>query len=182
MSLSLFRSIIYCSTGLIVTGSALQRLPQVANSWSAAIAQPKPTVTQQKFCPLTRSIYRAIGNPTFELIFGASKSGIATEFASLTLKHKTRGNIVAYNLGGSMGYGSLYLTEVGQKTEGDAVEKLKPYFFDSNWKNINGITNLVPRYFFVAGLGVDDWYSNRNGSRTTPLGDVIWQFERCQSR
>lgn len=182
MSLSSLRSITPCATGVILTVSALQLLPQMVNSWSAAIAQPKPTVTQQKFCPLTKSVYRAIGNPTFELIFGASKSGIATEVAAFTLKHKTRGNIVAYNLGGSMGYGSLYLTEVGQKAESEAGEKLKPYFFDSNWKNINGITNPVPRYFFVAGLGANDWYSNRNGSRTTPLGDVIWQFERCQSR
>lgn len=172
-----------CSpTGLMLTVLAFPLLTQMANSWSAAIAQPKQTATQPKTCPLTKSVYRAIGNPTFELIFGASKSGIATEVAAFTLKHKTRGNIVAYNLGGSMGYGSLYLTEVGQKAEGESGEKLKPYFFDSNWKNINGITNPVPRYFFVAGLGADDWYSNRNGSRTTPLGDVMWQFERCQSR
>lgn len=176
MFLSLLRPMFYGSTGLILTVSVLQLLPQMA------IAQKERKVIGQNFCPLTKSVYRAIGNPTFELIFGASKSVIATEFAAFTLKHKTRGNIVAYNLGRSMGYGSLYLTEVGQKAESESGEKLKPYFFDSNWKNINGITNPVPRYFFVAGLGADDWYSNRNGSRTAPLGDVMWQFERCQPR
>jgi hypothetical protein len=179
MFLSLLRSIVYGSTGFILTVSVLLST-QIANSWSAAIAQPKSTVTQQKPCPLTKSVYRAIGKPEFELMFGASKSGIATEIAAFTLKHKTRGNIVSYNLGGSMGYGSLYLTAVGQKAESDASEKLKPYFFDGNWKNIIGITNPAPRYFFVAGLGLEDWYSDRKGNRTQPLGDVMWQLERCQ--
>jgi hypothetical protein len=174
MSLSLLRFTIPCATGLMLMITTFPRSPQVA------IAQPKSTVAQRKACPLTKSVYRAVGKPDFELMFGTSKSGIATEVAAFTLKHRTRGNIVSYNLGGSMGYGSLYLTPVGQKTESDAAEKLKPYFFDGNWKNINGITNPAPRYFFVAGLGLEDWYSERKGNRTQPLGDVMWQFERCQ--
>jgi hypothetical protein len=148
----------------------------------SAIAQTNPIANQQKTCPLVKSIYRAIGNSDFELVFGSSQSKIATEIASFTLKHKTRGNIVAYNLGGSMGYGGLYLTAVKQKINRNSEEKLKPYFFDLKWNNINGITNPVPQYFFVAGLGVEDWYSNRSGSRTHPLGDVMWQFERCQAQ
>jgi hypothetical protein len=148
----------------------------------SAIAQPNPILTRQKTCPLVKSIYRAIGNPEFELVFGPSQSKIATEVAAFTLKHKARGNIVAYNLGGSMGYGGLYLTAVKQKTNRDSAEKLKPYFFDSKWNNINGITNPVPQYFFISGLGVEDWYSNRPGNRTQPLGDVMWQFERCQAQ
>ena len=136
MFLSLLRPMVYGSTGLILTVSALQLSSQSANSWSATIAQPKPTVTQQKPCPLTKSVYRAIGKTDCELIFGASKSGIATEFTAFTLKHKTRGNIISYNLGRSMGYGSLYLTEVGKKAESDTGEKLEPYFFDNKWKSI----------------------------------------------
>jgi hypothetical protein len=173
---SLLRPIVRCSTSLILTVSVLPLSSQIAS------AQQPRSVTQQKNCPLTKSVYRAIGKPDFELIFSASKSGIATEVAAFTLKHKTRDNIVSYNLGGSMGYGSLYLTTVGQNVENDAAEKLKPYFFDGNWKNINGITNPAPRYFFVGGLGLEDWYSNRKGNRTQPLGDVMWQFERCQPR
>ncbi len=181
MVLSLLRPIVRCSTGFILTVSALLSA-QIANAWSAAIAQQPRSVTQPKNCPLTKSVYRAIGNPEFELMFGASKSGIASEFASLALKHKTRGNIVSYNLGGMMGYGSLYLIEIGKKAESDTGDKLKPYFFDSNWKSISGMTNPAPRYFFVSGLGLKDWYSDRKGNRTQPLGDVMWQFERCQPK
>ena len=174
MSLSSLRSIIYCSIGLLLEVSVFQLSAQIA------IAQQPRSVTQQKNCPLTKSVYRAIGKPDFELMFGASKSGIATEVAAFTLKHKTRGNIVSYNLGGMMGYDSLYLIEIGKKAESDVGEKLKPYFFDNNWKSANGLTNLASRYFFVSGLGLQDWYSDRKGNRNKPLGDVMWQFERCQ--
>jgi len=32
----------------------------------------------------------------------------------------------------------------------------------------------------VANLGVEDWYSGRQGSRNQVLGDVMWKFSRCQ--
>jgi hypothetical protein len=136
MSLSPLRSIIYCSIGLLLAVSVFQLSAQIANSWSVAIAQQPRSVTQKKTCPLTKSIYRAIGNPEFELMFGASKSGIASEFASLTLKHKTRGSITTYNLGESTGYGSFYLATTQPKANDESDEKLMPYFFDRNWKSI----------------------------------------------
>jgi hypothetical protein len=51
-------------------------------------------VAQQTPCPLIESVYRAIAKPELELVFGSSKSGIATEIATFMLEHKTHGDKV----------------------------------------------------------------------------------------
>lgn len=145
---------------------------------SIEVAQVQPQIT--KTCPLTKSIYRAISKPEFEIRFTKTKSAIASEFAALTLKHKIRGTIASFNMGGSMGYGSFYLNPIMAKPTENAKNELKPVFFDRRWQNVNGTINTSPTYLFIAGLGVEDWYSGRKGSRNQVLGDVMWQFAGCQ--
>jgi hypothetical protein len=143
-------------------------------------ATPAQTVTQ---CSIEKSIYQAIGNPSFELRFSPIKnSKIATEIVSFTVNHHRRGVIGMYNLGGSMGYGGLYLRDAAQPIEAESEHPLQPVFFDRNWQNAKEISGKsAPQYFFIAGLGAADWYSNQSDSRKQPLGDVMWQLARCAS-
>ena len=135
---------------------------------------------RQATCPLSKSVYRAIAKPDFEVIFMPSKSVMASDLAALTLKHKNRGRLGTYTLSGSSGYGTLHLEEIGKKADSNSEGKLGPYFFNGKWQNVNGVLDPAPQYFFVAGLGLQDWYAERKDNRTYPLGDVIWKFDRCQ--
>jgi hypothetical protein len=155
-------------------------LPNYALTQSIAIAQTQPS------CPLTKSIYKAIAKPSFEMRFAPIKINLPVD-AAVTLKHKIRGNIASYYLSSSMGYGSLNLAPVTSISKENSEEsenkgfELKPVFFDRNWKNVDGIPKLAPQYLFVGGLGVEDWYSNQQkGSRSQVLGEVMWKFAGCQ--
>jgi hypothetical protein len=143
-----------------------------------ALTTPGQAATQ---CPIAKSTYQAIGNPSFELQFSPIKeSKIATEILTFSLQHRQRGAIANYNLGGSSGYGSFYLRDLAKPIEADADIALKPVFFDANWRNVIDISGKsAPQYLFISGLGVTDWYADRPDNRTQPLGDVMWQFARC---
>jgi hypothetical protein len=165
---------IHYATKFLLTAAIL------AISTHGAFAETKPKVMRQATCPLAKSVYRAIANTAFEVVFMPSKSGMASDIAALALKHKNRGSLGTYTLSGSSGYGTLHLGEIGKKTDSNSEEKLGPYFFDSKWQNVNGVLNPAPQYFFVAGLGLQDWYSEHKDNRTYPLGDLMWKFDRCQ--
>jgi len=79
-----------------------------------------------------------------------------------------------------MGYGSLYLQLIAPTSKENAETKLKPVFFDRNWQSVSGTPKMASQYLFVANLGVEDWYSNRQGNRSNPLGEVMWKFAGCQ--
>jgi hypothetical protein len=144
----------------------------------AHAATPAQTAIQ---CPIEKSIYQAIGNPTFELKFSPIQDRkIATEIVSFTVNHHRRGVIGMYNLGGSMGYGGLYLRDAAQPIDAESDRSLQPFFFDGNWRHAKEISGKsAPQYFFIAGLGAADWYSNQSDSRKQPLGDVMWQLAGC---
>jgi hypothetical protein len=144
----------------------------------AQAAPPKPA--PQSTCPIAQATYTAIGNPALSLQFRSLiKPAIASEIVSFTLKHKTRGEIVTYNLGGSNGYASLYLRDAATSIEDDRGSDLKPVFFDANWKHAGLPLKTAPQYFFVSGLGSNDWYTERSGNRDQPVGEVMWQFSGC---
>jgi hypothetical protein len=147
----------------------------------AQAAAPIPTkFVPQPTCPIAQATYTAIGNPALSLQFRPLiKPAIASEIVSFTLKHKTRGEIVTYNLGSSNGYASLYLRDAATSIEDDRGSDLKPVFFNANWQHSGLPLKTAPQYFFVSGLGSNDWYTERLGNRDQPVGEVMWQFSGC---
>lgn len=141
-------------------------------------ATVKPLTSQS--CPIGRANYTAIGNPELSLEFAPLvKPAIASEIVSFHLKHKTRGTIVTYSMSASNGYATLYLRDVATSLEDDRGSNLRPVFFDVNWKYSGVSLKTAPQYFFVSGLGSNDWYADRAGNRNQPVGEVIWQFSHC---
>ncbi len=148
------------------------------------ITQAKPTtpikLPTPQSCSIERANYTAIGNPELSLEFvPLLQPAIASEIVSFRLKHKTRGTIVTYNMGASNGYASLYLRDTTTSIEDDRGSDLKPVFFDANWQHSGLPLKIAPQYFFVSGLGSNDWYTERSGNRNRPVGEVIWQFSGC---
>ena len=123
-------------------------------------------------CELTRSVYRAVGNPAFQLVFSdppASVAGVVR--ATVTLQHPKRGKILSLYLNQSQGYGAFVLADPKNS------EASYPLYFFNQKLEFGGASRA---YTFVAGLGVSDYYSNRLGSRETILGDVMWKFDSCR--
>jgi hypothetical protein len=142
----------------------------------AAAARPPAT------CAIERATYQAIGKPAFELQFSPIENPkFASEAVSLTFQHNKRGLLATYNLGGSLGYGSYYLRDLAKPIGGQESSNLKPVFFDANWRGTSITKGKAPKYLFIAGFGAEDWYANRAGNRTYPLGEVMWQLSGCRS-
>jgi hypothetical protein len=171
-----FRSFSGRQVGQFSAGFVAIALCSTATIAQATTPKPIPQLT----CPIAQATYTAIGNPALSLQFRPLiKPAIASELFSFTLKHKTRGEIVTYNMGGSNGYPSLYLRDATTSIEDDRGSDLKPVFFDANWQHVGVPLKRAPQYFFVSGLGANDWYSDRSGNRDRPVGDVMWQLSGC---
>ncbi|NJM46917.1 MAG: hypothetical protein HC860_12805 [Alkalinema sp. RU_4_3] len=149
-----------------------------------ALASPSPAAkpAPKAQCPIDRATYSAIGKPEFELQFSPiENSKYATELVAFTFQHRDRGMLATYHLGGSMGYGSYYLRDLAKPIEDDADGKLKPVFFDTNWRSVKvDDQGTAPEYLFISGLGVTDWYGDRTGNRNQPVGEVMWQLSGCR--
>ena len=136
------------------------------------------TPIASKACAIQNSVYKAIGNPDFTLIFSLhdpQKTPANTD-AQVTLKHSKRGKIQTFQMTTANGYGSSSLSDP-QDTTG---VNLNIVFFDRNLKRDGTFRNQrAPEYTFVAGLGSYDYYSMGEDNRKFLLGDVMWRFDRC---
>ena len=126
-------------------------------------------------CELTRSVYRAVGNPDFQLIFAKPPTNLAAVVrATVTLQHPKRGTILSLYLNQSQGYGAFVLSD--PKTD----EANYPLYFFNEKLESTSVGKEAPAYTFVATLGVSDYYSNRSGNRQNILGDVMWKLDACR--
>lgn len=128
-------------------------------------------------CPLTRSTYRAIGNPEYTLTFGDPPTGSASVQAIATVQHPQRGSVFTLRLTQSQGYGAYILFDPDQDNA-----NYRTYFFDQNFQSTAPILNRSnpATYLFVSELGVSDYYSDRPRSRELLLGDVMWKLDTCR--
>ena len=128
----------------------------------------------ERKCSIENSIYQAIGNTDFKLIFSPSLPNKNIN-AVVTLKHTKRGNIQIFHMVTSNGYGSSFLTDPKHEET-----TLNIVVFDRNLKRDRIFRNEVaPEYAFISGLGSNDYYSNNTRNREFLLGDVMWKFDRC---
>ena len=130
-------------------------------------------LTERK-CSIENSVYQAIGNPDFELIFSPRLPNKGMD-AVVTLKHTKRGRIQTFHMVTSNGYGSSSL--IDPQREGT---RLNIVVFDRNLKRDSIFRNKVaPEYAFVSGLGSHDYYLNNARSLELLLGEQMWKFDRC---
>ena len=141
-----------------------------------AFAAPNPLAS----CPITKSVYTAIGKPDYKVTFGKPPANSGPDKqATATLQHTKRGNLGTFALEQGNGYGTLFITE--QQTSNPTQNKKREFillFFDSSLREVRSVS-LAPTYMHIAGLGVSD-YTQPNGSRDYPLGDVMWQLSSCR--
>jgi len=125
-------------------------------------------------CSIENSVYQAIGNSDFELIFSPRLPNKGMD-AVVTLKHTKRGKVQTFHMVTSNGYGSSFLTDPKRE---ETV--LNIVVFDRDLKRDSIFRNKVaPEYAFVAGLGSHDYYLNDARSLELLLGDRMWKFDRC---
>jgi len=125
-------------------------------------------------CSIQNSVYQAIGNPDFKLIFSPRLPNKNMD-AVVTLKHTKRGRIQTFHMVTSNGYGSSFLTDPKREET-----TLNIVVFDRNLKRDSIFRNEVaPEYAFISDLGSNDYYSNNARNREFLLGDVMWKFDRC---
>jgi hypothetical protein len=131
-------------------------------------------------CPITKSVYTAIGKPDYKVTFGKPPANSRPDQqATATLQHTKRGNLGTFALEQGNGYGTLYITE--QQTRNSTQNKKREFillFFNSSLRAVQTL-QPAPTYMHIAGLGASD-YSQQNGSRDYPLGDVMWQLSSCR--
>ncbi len=142
-----------------------------------AFAAPNPLAS----CPITRSVYTAIGKPDYKVTFGKPPANSGPDKqATATLQHTKRGQLGTFALGQGNGYGTLYITE--QQTSNPTQNTKREFillFFNSSLRAVQNL-QPAPTYMHIAGLGVSDASSQQNGSRDYPLGDVMWQLSSCR--
>lgn len=128
-------------------------------------------------CPLQKSTYTAIGNPNYTFVF-SKPPATASEprFALATLQHTKRGKIDTFIIEQGQGYGAVYLDRLSQESTQTNPGSFLLLSFDSALKSVK----FPLTYMHVAGLGVADWYSQREGRREYPLGDVMWKLSTCR--
>ncbi|MDP8964431.1 MAG: hypothetical protein M3O33_10700 [Cyanobacteriota bacterium] len=135
-------------------------------------------------CPITKSVYTAIGKRDYKVTFGKPPANSRPDQqATATLQHPKRGNLGTFALEQGNGYGTLYITE--QQTSNPTQNTKRGFtllFFDSSLREVKSLS-LAPTYMHIAGLGASDYMqpnSQQNGSRDYPLGDVMWQLSSCR--
>ena len=127
-------------------------------------------------CPLDRAVYRDAGQRGFILEF--SKSGespdLASTLARVTVRHAKQGLISQWELSHKMGYGSFELYDL----TGEDKYHHGVFAFDAKLQPMDAPHGP---WLFVAGLGLSNWYSGRQGARDEPLlKDPMWAFELCK--
>ncbi len=132
-------------------------------------------------CPITKSVYTAIGKPDYKVTFGKPPANSGPDKqATVTLQHTKRGNLGTFALDQGNGYGTLFITE--QQTSNPTQNTKREFillFFNSSLRAVQNL-QPAPTYMHIAGLGVSDASSQQNGSRDYPLGDVMWQLSSCR--
>ncbi len=141
-------------------------------------------------CELKQSIYHDSNGKGFELVFGPSIPGMGSSYATATINHPTHNKKQIYNFSvtQSNGYGSISFQSIKPTSNGLKYdESFGINFFDQNFRSANpgviGREVQAPKYAFIAGLGVYDFYKRRANieSDTLPfLGDVMWIYDRCR--
>ena len=127
-------------------------------------------------CPLQKSTYTAIGNPSYTFIFSKPPTAPEPRFAFANLQHTKRGTIDTFVMGQGQGYGASYLESLTKQSTENNPGSFTLLFFDSGLKSVKS----PQLYLHVAGLGAADWYSKREGSRDYPLSDVMWKLSSCR--
>jgi len=141
-------------------------------------ASAAPTSNPLNSCPVTKRVYTAIGKPDYKAIFAAPPANSTPDNkATVTLQHTKRGNLGTFVLGQGQGYGTLYMTEQTSNSTQNKKREFILLFFDSSLKAVQSPSST---YMHIVGLGVSDAYSQQNGSREYPLGDVMWQLSSCR--
>jgi hypothetical protein len=162
--------------------SSLQGTLVIKLAFLALVLNASPGSSQAS-CNFNKSIYHDVDGQGFELSFKPTPSNSSVYITSIaTLKHSRRGTIFKFDVTQMQGYGTTFLTHIS----GGQEKSHGLYFFENNLKRTYVIlsrgrdSNAVP-YIFVEGLGVTDYYDNRqSGGRDVILGDVMWKFSRCQ--
>ncbi|OYT91655.1 MAG: hypothetical protein CFE43_11955 [Burkholderiales bacterium PBB3] len=126
-------------------------------------------------CPLDRAVYRDAGQGGFTLEFSKSAESpdLASTLARVTVRHAKKGVISQWELSHGLGYGAFELVDpTGEDKYNHSVVA-----FDAKLRALDAPHGA---WLFVAGLGVSNWYSGRQGARDEPLlKDPMWVFVRC---
>ncbi len=152
------------------------------------VALPGETVTATtKTCRIDQSIYRDADGNGYELIFGPPPPSIYQGIA--VIKHPQHGEIYRFLINRTSGYGTIWLVDKGKYNW--TTDSLSITFFDHQLKSMPlvffGDASPTPQYVTITNLGKLDHYRPRNNLvkqpnlKRTPIGDVMWIFDRCQS-
>ena len=143
---------------------------------SAAPATKLAPATAWQKCPLWQAVYHDAGHQGFILEFSKSEQSpdLASTLARVTVRHAKKGPISQWELSHGMGYGSFNLFDpTGEDTYDHGV-----FAFDAKLQPLDAPHGP---WLFVAGLGLSNWYSGRQGARDAPLiKDPMWAFARCK--
>ncbi len=164
---------------------ALPALVLLVSGLTVALQGETVTATS-KTCQIAQSIYRDADGNGYELIFGPPAPPVY--HGTAVIKHPQHGQLYRFLISQSSGYGTIHLIVQGKYNfKGD----LTITFFDQQLKSATplfwGDEPAAPQYATVANLGRldhnryrDDLVHQPNLKRT-PIGDVMWIFDRCQS-
>lgn len=129
-------------------------------------------------CKFADSIYQDVKGKGFELVVRKPPRGSASVSAIVRIGHEKRGQIFEFDMVQSQGYGSTSLIDrKGQK------RSYPINFFNSDLSQKSIFrAKTAPKYLFISGLGSEDYYGNSSrGGREVLLGDVMWEFSRCEN-
>ncbi|MEO0375997.1 MAG: hypothetical protein AAF329_15535 [Cyanobacteria bacterium P01_A01_bin.17] len=130
------------------------------------------TNSQKGSCPLTKSVFTAMGNSNYSMVFAPASGAFASVPYTVTIGHTQRGPIDLFDYSASVGYPSPSLNL--RKDQNRAARSFSIYFFDANLRPVYDGEQAT--YAFVSGLGAYDYYSNVDtGSRTNEMGSVMWK-------
>jgi len=126
-------------------------------------------------CRLDHAEYRDAAHRGFHMKLSPPKE-LGVPLATAVISHDKRGRLYRFEVLQSNGYGVISFVETG-KTEKDA-RSFDAYFFASSLTPDRG--KGAPPLIFLAGLGVDDYYTSKN--KIPPeqlLEDAMWILVGC---
>jgi hypothetical protein len=125
-------------------------------------------------CPLVLRSYEDIEGRGFVLEFDPPPpppESTAQQIAAARILHRSRGEILAFDVFAMVGYGRVLLTR--DDTDHTA------YFFTEDLRSTP--TEADAPLLFIDRLGQADWMHGEDpGRRDHPLGDVIWRVAGCK--